>query len=429
MCLVAYLGFQLYSGSDATGSMEEILVYNEYELTKEDGALPARYDPRETGETPTVKNQGSLGTCWAVAASSALEAALLPQERIVFSAEHLVQQNSFSLEADYGGDSMMTMAYLAGWQGPVLEEDDPYGDGVSPEGLAPVKHVQEIQMLENKDYEAIKQAVYQYGAVQSSIYMDMENAFSASVYYNQLEHSYYYNGTEKANHDILIIGWDDVYSPERFNVETNRSGAFICQNSWGEDFGENGVFYISYEDVCIGGKSIVYTSIEEPDNYAHLYQTDECGWVGQVGYGDGSCWFANVYRINGEENLEAVGFYTVGEDTQFQVYVAEREGEIQNFLVELPVAEGKIENAGYYTIRLDEPVEAQAGKEYVIAVKIHTSGTEYPVAMEYAADESTKTVDILDGEGYISYNGVSWTRTEVAHGANICLKAYTSDRQ
>ena len=27
------------------------------------------------------------------------------------------------------------MAYLAGWQGPVLEAEDPYGDGISDESL------------------------------------------------------------------------------------------------------------------------------------------------------------------------------------------------------------------------------------------------------------------------------------------------------
>lgn len=427
-CLVIWLCFCLYRGDFQKTSVEEMPIYNEYKLTEKELELPSRYDPRETGDIPEVKDQGPFGTCWAVAASSALEASLLPQEKIIFSAEHLALQNAFAKAKDLGGDSMMTMAYLTGWQGPVLEEDDPYGDGVSGEDLAPVKHVQEIQMLGDKDYDSIKRAVYQYGAVQSSIYMDMENASSTSVYYNQLEHSYYYNGTGKANHDILIIGWDDVYSPERFNVETKKSGAFICQNSWGTEFGENGIFYISYEDVHIGVKGVVYTSIEEPDNYDHLYQTDLCGWVGQVGYGDGICWFSNVYRIDGEENLEAVGFYALDKNTQFQVYVAERQDEIQNFLLEDPVAAGKIENPGYYTVSFEQPVELEAAKEYIVAVKIDTPDTQYPVAMEYAANESTKTVDILDGEGYISHNGVNWTRTEIAHGANVCLKAYTSDR-
>lgn len=429
LCLIAWLCVELYRDGGQTERWEETAVYSENKLSEEPAELPARYDAREIGRSPEVKNQGSLGTCWAVAASSALEASLLPWEKAVFSADHLSLQNAFAKGQNDGGDYTMTMAYLAGWQGPVLEEDDPYGDGVSVDGLAPVKHVQEMQVIKDKDYEAIKQAVYQYGAVQSSIYMDLQNAFSTSAYYNQLEYSYYYNGTEKSNHDILIIGWDDSYAQERFNVNNAGSGAFICQNSWGEEFGDGGIFYVSYADVNIGRNGIVYTSIEETDNYDHLYQTDACGWVGQLGYGDSDCWFANVYRVSRQESLEAVGFYTVGKDTRYEVYVGKKKGEIQSFIMEEPVAEGRIENAGYYTIQLNRPVELQADEGYVVAVKIHTPEALYPVATEYAADESTKTVDISDGEGYISHNGMSWVRTEAVHGCNICLKMYTRDRQ
>ncbi len=59
----------------------------------------------------------------------------------------------------------MGMAYLTAWQGPVYEADDPYGDGESPDGLKPVKHVQEMQVIEGKDFEKIKEAVFKYGGV------------------------------------------------------------------------------------------------------------------------------------------------------------------------------------------------------------------------------------------------------------------------
>ena len=53
----------------------------------------------------------------------------------------------------------MSMAYLLAWQGPVLEQDDPYGDSWSPPGLSPVRHVQEIQVLPKK-IEQSQEAVY-----------------------------------------------------------------------------------------------------------------------------------------------------------------------------------------------------------------------------------------------------------------------------
>lgn len=317
------LGVQLRLSLKENG--KGTVVYKKKVTTEEPAPLPEAYDLRQKQKEPEVKNQGTLGTCWAVAASSALESVLRPQEKLIFSADHMSLLNSFSREQNDGGDYTMVMAYLAGWQGPVLEKDDPYGDGVSDTSLSAVKHVQEMQILGEKDYTAIKKAVYRYGAVQSSIYMDMENAFSSSVYYNQLNMSYHYPGEKKANHDIIIIGWDDNYPAENFNRHTEKDGAFICQNSWGTEFGEDGIFYVSYEDGNIGRNTIAYTDIEETDNYDHLYQTDLCGWVGQLGYGDGTCYFANIFQAERDERIEAVGFYSVGPDTEYSITVMDGE--------------------------------------------------------------------------------------------------------
>lgn len=429
ICLVGYLAFDLISQEENETVEVSRQVYGTQPIRQEMTALPARFDVRETGRMPTVRSQGALGTCWAITASSAMEAYFLPQERLVFSPDHLSLRNSFSKDQNDGGAYTMVMAYLAAWQGPVLEEDDPYGDSYSPEGLTAVKHVQEMQIFKNKDYDAIKRAVYQYGAVQSAIYMDLDNAFSSSVYYNQLEYSYFYDGDQIPNHDVLIIGWDDNYDASHFNRNTTETGAFICQNSWGEKFGDGGVFYVSYADLNIGNQAIVYTRIEDNDNYDHIYQTDLCGWVGQLGYGDESCFAANVYEAAGAENLEAAGFYATGQNTEYEIFVVENFQDESSFYMRRTLQKGTLEESGYYTVKLDEPVELGSGQRYAVGVEIHTPGAQYPVATEYVAGEATETVDISDGEGYISHNGVVWIRTEEKHQANVCLKAYTGNRE
>ena len=321
----------------------------------------------------------------------------------------------------------MVMAYLAGWQGPVLEAEDPYGDGISDESLTAVKHVQEMQVLQEKDYQSIKSAIYQYGAVQSSLYMDMDTAFSSSVYYNQINHSYLYPGEKKANHDILSIGWDDAYPAEKFNYQTKQDGACICQNRWGTEFGEEGIFYVSYEDGSIGKNTICYTDIEDTDNYDHLYQTDLCGWVGRLGYGDGTCYFANLFQAERNEWLDAVGFYAVGPDTEYSVTVMDGEKDLSNALLEETKASGSFANAGYYTVNMKEPIYMEEGKTYAVVVKVHTPEADYPVATEYMADEATEEADLSDGDGYISHNGAKWTGTETEYGCNVCMKLYTTD--
>lgn len=390
--------------------------------------LPSAYDYREKGRVGKVENQGTFGTCWSFASLQALETSLMPEEPYDFSEDHMSLNNSFCLTQNDGGEYTMSMAYLLAWQGPVLEADDPYGDGYSPPGLKPVKHVQEIQILPSKDYEQIKRAVYFYGGVQSSLYTSLKNYKSRSVFYNRTHNAYCYIGTEKPNHDVVIVGWDDNYPKENFNMDLEGNGAFICMNSWGEDFGEDGYFYVSYYDTNIGIHNILYMGVEPADNYDKIYQSDLCGWIGQLGYGEESAYFANVYEAGADERLEAVGFYATGPDTRYEVFLAEDVSTSKDFSSKKPVAEGSFSNAGYYTVSLDEPKDLKPGSKFAVIVKITTPGSVHPIAIEYDAGEGKANVVLDDGEGYISLHSGGWERVETEQKCNVCLKAYTTSR-
>lgn len=386
--------------------------------------LPYQYDYRKVARVPLIKDQGKWGTCWAFASLTALESSMLPEERLDFSEDHMTLKNSFNSSQNDGGTYNMAMAYLTSWQGPVLEKDDPYGDGVSPDGLKAVKHVQEIQIIKEKDFDKIKEMVLRYGGVQSSLYSLLTGANSRSEYYNEETNAYCYIGTEKANHDVVIIGWDDNYPKENFNVNLEANGAFICQNSWGEDFGENGVFYVSYYDTNIGIHNVVYTKVEDTDNYDNIYQSDLCGWSGQVGYGKETAYFANVYQTKGKEKLQAVGFYATDKDTEYEISIVHDFRDTVSLLNRKMLKKGKFENAGYYTVSLEEQL-LEEGERFAVVVKITTPNAEKPIAIEYAADSATADVDLNDGEGYISQHGTEWERAESTQSCNICLKVYT----
>ena len=66
---------------------------------------------------------------------------------------------------------------------------------------------------------------------------------------------------------------------ENFSIMI-KDGAFICQNSWGGGFGDNGVFYISYYDTNIGVHNVVYTGVESTKNYDNIFfhQSDSGYW-------------------------------------------------------------------------------------------------------------------------------------------------------
>ena len=392
-------------------------------------SLPTSYDLRDRFRISEIRNQGKYGTCWAFAALSAMESALKPEETYVFSVDHMSMSNSFNLTQTDGGEYTMGMAYLAAWQGPVYEKDDPYGDGKTNGALTAVKHVQEMRIIPAKDLTAIKEAVFKYGGVQTSMYSSMKNASSSSKYYNKETYSYCYIGTNKPNHDVVIIGWDDNYPKENFNMSLEGDGAFICQNSWGASFGDNGVFYVSYYDTNIATHNVVYTRVDDNKNYDHIYQSDLCGWIGKMGYDKESMYGANVFTAQSKESVVAASFYATAPDTEYKIYIVNDFRNTASFNDRVLVAEGVVENAGYYTIDFDKAVPVNSGEKYAVVVYINTPGATHPMAIEYdTGEKALENIDLEDGESYISSNGNQFINVEEKQKCNLCIKAFTNER-
>ena len=59
--------------------------------------------------------------------------------------------------------------------------------------------------------------------------------------------------TASGNHSVAIIGWNDNYSRDNFpeEIRPSSNGAYLIQNSWGEDWGDRGTFWVSYEDLYV----------------------------------------------------------------------------------------------------------------------------------------------------------------------------------
>lgn len=422
--------------NDLTEALNYSSTYNPEQVTyvtadsaETTSVIPTSYDLRNRERVSSVRNQLQYGTCWGFAAASALESSLLPEISATFAVDHMVLANSYNVNLYDGGDYTMGMAYFAAWQGPVYEKDDPYGDGETDESLSAAYHVQEMRVIDGKDYEAIKTAVFLYGGVQSSLYSSIRSAYTSDENYNRETTSYCYIGTEKSNHDVVIIGWDDNYPKENFNVELEGDGAFICQNSWGENFGDDGVFYVSYYDTNIGTHNVVYTKVEGTDNYDHIYQSDLCGWVGKIGYNKDSIYGANVFTADGDESIAAASFYATGSNTSYELYVVNDYKNTASFGNARKVASGTLEQAGYYTVDFNQEIAVDEGERYAILLYISTPDSTHPLAIEYdTGDEALANVDLDDGEGYISYNGKTFTDVKEKQNCNLCIKAFTNDR-
>ena len=87
----------------------------------------------------------------------------------------------------------------------------------------------------------------------------------AEGYYNENTAALYVNNNNIIiNHAVVIVGWDDNYSKTKFvnGKQPKNNGAWIAVNSWGDSWGDNGLFYISYDDALI---EKYMSGIEEAD--------------------------------------------------------------------------------------------------------------------------------------------------------------------
>jgi C1A family cysteine protease len=392
------------------------------------GALPARYDLRTRGKVSLVKDQDPYGTCWAFASLGSLESCLLPGENWNFSEDNLVLNSGFDSHGnayDRGGNILMSTAYLVRWGGPVTESDDKYGDGNTPPGLSPRKHVQEVDWIPARggplDNDNVKRAVVQYGGVDVAI--DWVGFASGSPTYNASTRSYYSLGGAYTNHEVLVVGWDDNYPATNFALPPPGNGAFIVKNSWGTSFGDYGYFYVSYYDTMFGRSDIMaaYDDGEPIANYSGIYQYDPLGDVNSMGYSSPTGWFANVFTAQATSSLSAVGFYTLAPGTSYEVHAGASLGAI------VLRTSGTLSYMGYHTVKLPKPVALTRGQPFVVAVKVTSPGIDNPIAVEYPVDGHTSAATAQAGQSYVSADGTGWVDlTKIQDNGNVCLKAYVT---
>ena len=93
--------------------------------------------------------------------------------------------------------------------------------------------------------QKVKSQIKNNGAVKAStnIHNDYFNSNKKALYIN--------NSDIEQNHAITIVGWDDNYSKTNFLTQPVHNGAWIALNSWGDDWGNKGLFYISYDDALV----------------------------------------------------------------------------------------------------------------------------------------------------------------------------------
>lgn len=422
-------------------------------------ALPAQFDLRTYGKVDRVYDQGNLGICWSIAANSAAAGSIkkhVPQ--LALSSPHTAwfcyngnEENEFAPNTNAylsGGNDGRAVATMAAWKGPITADKAPLA-ARNPQPLAESLRYQADYHLQDAYYmpNGIYYDIFQDGTVDNTItkqiLMDV-GPVSINYYshgtntYNPDTYACYNSTARRSDHAVLIVGWDDHFSKTNFvsGNQPTHDGAWLVRNSWGTNWGDDGYFWISYED-----KSFVYGNaylLEAADNYTKNYQYDTNGWSFSVNtdrHNQKAATAANIFTADGNEQLEAVSFYTTDANASYDIsiYTNVDAGAPQSGHQALTSQSGSEPYAGYHTVELAEPVALKKGEKFSIVLTVKNPTYTQPLAIEWCPTPDNTTVPTYMGNGGESYVLKDGTWQDVAghtgtgyYITNVCIKGFTN---
>ena len=399
--------------------------------------IPSFYDSRDYGYITPVKDQGEGGNCWAFAGIATLEACIKKITNITydFSEENVknimaeFSRLGLNIDPNEGGYDTMFMAYLTNWYGPTLEVYDNYDDLSAISSVYDSKfHVHNIYFLPPRDNDLdnmyYKQAIMDYGAV--SVSFNWLNPSSATLIgwdddYNNVDSFGVYtigawkfkyistkdgidNGVGYLSYDIIyddsfkekikeygefavsfyppnyhavsLVGWDDNYNGFD-SLGQYTKGAWIFKNSWGENWGDNGFGYLSYDTSFQSDSNdncYAYTFIfNKNDYYVSYTQVDYLVFTDYISnYGPIYCDMVlnNNYSPNALEGALS-GFSTYfSVPTKYTIRIENADNKL------LLYQEG-YSDAGYYTIPFNKNILYGDNDSLKIRVGFCNEGLNY----------------------------------------------------
>ncbi len=431
-----------------------------------DTSLPSSYnaDVNNLKYVSSVGNQKSAGVCWSFAANGLLESALMKQNDCYDSSTYNFSENHmrYALSSDNnnqygfdrhcidGGNISMALAYWTrntnGFNGPVLEADDPYSEQDSSRSLDDIKSKQAqdqyvartisladlpdtaTEAQKKEHVQKMKEMVYQYGSIFAAYYNASNGYFNCDPDQTHTNVAYYYKADE-TNHAISIVGWDDDFDKNIFGKleKPSINGAFLVKNSWGDSWGMNGFFWISYENVF--RKVTAIAKVSSRKEFDHMYEYDEFGLCGNRGYKENTDIYKNSFTTSSgnREFLTKVATYCIVPETNFTVYVDKDNTDEQPpqevALEDLRHNENgyKVEEPGFIMFELKEPMEVS--KNFDVIIKAQDDTTKYKIPIE--KNKSSKTSNVaISGKGSMGRSMDSFKRLD---NCDVCLKAMTRE--
>ena len=429
--------------------------------------LPEKYDSRDYGCITPVRNQQSYGTCWAHGTLAACEASLiknngypcdldLAEFHLAYSSFHTmydrlglfdskVDDNFLQTYMNDGGDCERAAIALSCWNGPVLDSSHYRqftSDKFVQHGLNQLDFAsKELQycmnaaqltdyyIVDTSDIPRMKEYIMKYGAgtISLSSHNDYRDDEKGIWFYNEE------SSRQSMGHLMAVVGWDDTIPASQLSVNgytPSQDGAFIVKNSWGEDYGNNGYYYVPYEPYMLQGDSMFF-SFADADTYTYNYGYDD-SIPNQPFFDENdedTVSTANVFTATADdETLEAVSFFPSADCVSYEVkvytdlpadYTAPEKGTLSAEM-------SGIADRGYRTLRLPQAIDLHAGERFSVVVTLSSndgSRVTYDVNLNYSKDFHRER-----GESFLYTSAKGWydiCDSDPSLEGNARIKAFT----
>ncbi len=401
--------------------------------------LPAAF---RTEMISAVENQGFYQTCWAFAAMKSSEVNLLKNgfgEGTDFSELQMIYGTWFG-EGDswipstawYNarGNYVMATSSLARHYGAADGALYPYNTRFAfseSDRTADIAAIDRViwpgtwptarDSWKGEPWEAknqtIRELIYEYGALSVSFNEKGDYSEELNAYYTEWPSD---DDTKPAaDHAVTLIGWDDAKETQE------GTGAFLALNSWGESFGENGLFWISYNDASLSDPAAYVMEAREPGVMRDdtVYSYTGAGYS-QTAKSGNQTRGANVFTAEKETILDRVGFYLpAGASFSARVLTGLADPSDPSSGTERAVVTGETEYGGFYKADLPENVVIGAGEAFAVELTVRADNRNC-VLFEGLNRNGAVTV-CHEGESFY-YNGTYWA--DSAAGVVIGGKTY-----
>ena len=414
------------------------------------------YGLQENGLEPNYRNQDGYGTCWTFGTMASVESnlikeGLLPQNTAGLSERDLAWHSGYGSAIDPlngGGSYMLSSAYFARGDGPLLNSQAPYwsdssGTGGSllagtdpfPNSTTPSPlPAHRVRRRPTTSATSIGCTVPLTSRTRSSPMAPSPPAGRSTPAPGTAPAAIGRSSTYQAasagdgqpNHSVAIVGWDDNW------VTAGGTGAWLIRNSWGDGTQHFGMsyndFYCGHDSPDTGAQNMGAVSFHNvvPNTYQQIYYHNDLGWTGQQPH----AYAFNHFTADQTGSLKSVSFYTTDDNVAYTVSIYKRfQGGVLGELA--TTASGSMPHEGFHTIDLASLVPLTLGQDFYIELQTSNhqqanDGNCNVTVVTGGKADPWVTTTAMAGESFFSDNGINWSDLQsVDTIANFAINGLT----